>query len=151
MNQTAETFGYPDTLIYEYDHWLVLLREQQVTLGSLVMCTKTDATEFSGLPEEAYTEMGIVTRDIERVLARLFKYEKINYLMLMMVDPHVHFHVLPRYSGTRSVCGLTIKDEGWPGAPQLNKALAINEDTRDKLRNYICNVWKSSTNHSEKR
>ena len=26
-------------------------------------------------------------------------YERINYLMLMMVDPHVHFHVIPRYSG----------------------------------------------------
>ena len=21
-----------------------------------------------------------------------------NYLMLMMVDPHVHFHVIPRYA-----------------------------------------------------
>ena len=43
-NQTAVRFGYPDTLIREYDHWLVLLREPQATLGSLILCEKSDAT-----------------------------------------------------------------------------------------------------------
>jgi diadenosine tetraphosphate (Ap4A) HIT family hydrolase len=40
---------------------------------------------------------------------------KINYLMLMMVDPHVHFHVLPRYEGDRSHGGIEVVDAGWPG------------------------------------
>ena len=37
MNVTMQKFGYPDTLIAEYDHWVVLLRPSQVTLGSLVL------------------------------------------------------------------------------------------------------------------
>ena len=56
--------------------------------------------EFSALPGEAYKEMGAVVADIERALKAAFAYEKINYLMLMMVDPNVHFHVIPRYSET---------------------------------------------------
>jgi len=32
LNDTIRKFGYPDTLIHEYDHWVVLLRPQQVTL-----------------------------------------------------------------------------------------------------------------------
>ena len=36
-NQTAVRFGYPHTLIREYEHWFVLLREPQATLGSLVL------------------------------------------------------------------------------------------------------------------
>ena len=36
-----------------------------------------------------------------------FDHQKINYLALMMVDPHVHFHVIPRYSGSRELEGAT--------------------------------------------
>ena len=61
-NQTAVRFGYPETLIREYEHWLVLLREPQATLGSLVLCAKSGATEFSALPMEAYVEMGTVVK-----------------------------------------------------------------------------------------
>lgn len=141
INQTAVRFGYPDTLIQEYDHWVVLLREQQITLGSIVMCAKSEAKEFSALPESAYSEMRGVIRDIERVLGKAFEYEKINYLMLMMVDPNVHFHVLPRYSGSRSVGGLTITDHGWPAAPQLGKTRDLNPEERDELCSYIRNFW----------
>ena len=47
------------------------------------------------------------TADIERALRATFDHQKINYLALMMVDPHVHFHVIPRYSGSREFEGST--------------------------------------------
>src|SRR3954464_1273390 len=98
MNPTTEKFGYPATLVHELQHWLILLRPAQVTLGSLVLAAKSDATAFSGLPDEAFTEQAEAVRLIERVLADFVAYERINYLVLMMVDPNVHFHVIPRYS-----------------------------------------------------
>lgn len=140
-NQTALRFGYPETLIREYQHWLVLLREPQATLGSLVLCAKSGATEFSALPDEAHIEMGTVVREIEHALKAAFAYDRINYLMLMMVDPNVHFHVLPRYSETRSTCGLTIPDPGWPAMPQLGEALDITSSQRDALKAYISEHW----------
>lgn len=140
-NQTAVRFGYPDTLVREYTHWLVLLREPQATLGSLILCAKSDATEFSALPMEAHTEMGEVVREIEHALKTAFAYEKINYLMLMMVDPNVHFHVIPRYSEPRSACGLTIADPGWPVLPQLGEAQDITPAQREALRAYILKHW----------
>ena len=140
-NQTAVRFGYPETLIREYDHWLVLLRESQVTLGSLVLCAKSGATEFSALPAPAFVEMGTVVRDIEHALKAAFSYDKINYLMLMMVDPNVHFHVIPRYSEARSACGLTIADPGWPVAPQLGEAHDLTPVERERLRTHISNYW----------
>jgi diadenosine tetraphosphate (Ap4A) HIT family hydrolase len=140
-NQTAIRFGYPDTLIREYDHWLVLLRESQATLGSLVLCAKSGATEFSNLPAEAYAEMGTVVRGIEHALKAAFAYDRINYLMLMMVDPNVHFHVIPRYAEARSACGLTIADPGWPLAPQLGEAHQCTAAEREALREHIFNYW----------
>ena len=47
--------------------------------------------------------------------------------MLMMVDPHVHFHVLPRYDGERSGAGLTVADAGWPAQPDLGQAAKLDE------------------------
>lgn len=33
MNETIARFGYPATLVREFDHWLVLARPAQPTLG----------------------------------------------------------------------------------------------------------------------
>ncbi len=140
-NQTTIRFGHPETLIREYQHWVVLLREQQVTLGSLVLCAKSDATAFSDIPIGAFDEMGTVVRDIERVLNAVVNYEKINYLMLMMVDPNVHFHVFPRYAAERSACGLTMPDHGWPGPPKLKEARELTPRERDDLRTHIMSFW----------
>ena len=140
-NQTAVRFGYPDTLIREYDHWLVLLREPQPTLGSLILCEKSDATEFSNISKESFQEMSVVVGDIERALKAAFSYEKINYMMLMMADPNVHFHVIPRYSEPQSACGLTIADPGWPVVPQLGVAQEITPAERDALRAHISGYW----------
>ena len=140
-NQTAIRFGYPQTLIREYEHWLVLLREPQATLGSLVLCAKSEATEFSALSTQAYAEMGPVVGEIEHALKAAFAYDRINYLMLMMVDPNVHFHVIPRYSEAASACGLTIPDPGWPALPQLGEARELTSAQREALITHISKYW----------
>lgn len=127
MNATIEKFGYPATLIAEFDHWLVLLRPAQPTLGSLVLAAKSDATAFGNLPAAAHAELKTVTVAIESALATAVDYARINYLMLMMVDPHVHFHVLPRYEGERSAAGVTVGDAGWPGQPDLGQAVKLDD------------------------
>ena len=127
MNPTIEKFGHPATLIAEYEHWVVLLRPAQPTLGALVLAAKSDATAFGDLPAEAHTELKVATAAIEAALTQAVGYAKINYLMLMMVDPHVHFHVLPRYDGERSGAGLTVGDAGWPGQPDLGQAIKLDE------------------------
>ena len=132
MNQTIEKFGYPDTLIKEFEHWLVLLRPAQVTLGSLVLAAKSDATAYGNLPPEAFTEQAEVVAAIESALRSFTQYERINYLMLMMVDPNVHFHVIPRYSQPRDWNGVEFADAGWPGPAQLGTSIALSsEDIRN--------------------
>lgn len=140
-NQTAVRFGYPDTIVREYEHWLVLLREAQATLGSLILCAKADVKDFSALHREAFFEMGAVVKDIEKALKAAFDYDKINYMMLMMVDPNVHFHVIPRYAEPRSACGLTLPDPGWPALPQLGSAHEVSPAEREALIGHISGYW----------
>jgi diadenosine tetraphosphate (Ap4A) HIT family hydrolase len=119
MNATMRKFGAPATLIRDYEYWSVLLRPGQVTLGSLVLVCKEPATAFSMLSGSAFAELQLITGHIEGVLGRKFNYDKINYLMLMMVDRDVHFHVIPRYEEARIFSGQEFTDHGWPGPPDL--------------------------------
>src|SRR5437764_13205600 len=80
-NSTLIKFGYPDTLIRRYEHWCVLLRPAQVTLGSLVLAALGEARAFSQIPPHAFAELATVTRHIEQGLRAFKPYDKINYLM----------------------------------------------------------------------
>jgi diadenosine tetraphosphate (Ap4A) HIT family hydrolase len=141
MNETIVKFGHPATLLREYRHWIVLLRPQQPTLGSLVLAEKSYARAFSELSAEAFAELGTAVADLEKMLAKAVRYEKINYLMLMMVDPNVHFHVIPRYEGERSGCGLTVPDSGWPKAPALGEAVALDEGQTAQMAEWLKSFW----------
>ncbi|EXS68516.1 HIT family protein [Sphingobium sp. Ant17] len=137
MNETIVKFGWPASLIADYEHWVVLLRPAQPTLGSLVLAAKSEATAFGDLPAEAHAELKSVTGAIEAALRAAVGYQKLNYLMLMMVDPHVHFHVLPRYEGERSGGGMTVRDAGWPGQPDLSAAVTSDAALRDWVASYF--------------
>jgi diadenosine tetraphosphate (Ap4A) HIT family hydrolase len=138
VNATAEKFGYPDNLLAEFDHWLVLLRPAQVTLGSLVLVCTDAASRFGAISAAAGTELVTAVSRIEKALSGAFDYDRINYLMLMMVDPDVHFHVLPRYAGERRFGAETFRDPFWPGPPDVKRALevppAVFAALREELR-----------------
>jgi diadenosine tetraphosphate (Ap4A) HIT family hydrolase len=138
---TLKTFGYPATLVHEYRHWCVLLRPAQVTLASLVMVCKSHETQFSAISDEAFAEMSQVTKDIEANLAAFRKWDKINYLMLMMVDRHVHFHVIPRYGDDQVFEGTVFADAGWPAVPQLGKGVTPEPAVFEKLLSELKAVW----------
>jgi len=144
MNDTIRRFGYPDTLIAEYRHWVVLLRPEQPTLGSLIVAAIGEAKAFAELPAEAFAELRTVVGHVEAALRAAVGYEKINYLMLMMVDPHVHWHVIPRYEGERESDGIAIPDQGWPKAPQLGGALALNSQQTEALGGWLRSQWPTA-------
>jgi diadenosine tetraphosphate (Ap4A) HIT family hydrolase len=124
-NPTAQKFGHPESLVAETASWLVLVRPSQPCLGALVLVCKEPAEAFSELSATAFADLREVVRGVERVLGAAVGYQRINYLMLMMVDRDVHFHVLPRYEGSRSFEGLSFQDEGWPGPPKLSPAVEL--------------------------
>ncbi|MCC6709145.1 MAG: HIT family protein [Gammaproteobacteria bacterium] len=141
VNATMSKFGYPASLVADYAHWVVLLRPQQVTLGALVLVCKEAVTSFGALSPAAGAELVAVGKDIEQALRAAFNHDKINYLMLMMVDPDVHFHVLPRYADTRTCAGQAFTDVAWPGPPRLNEFNATDAAANDAIRAAVRAHW----------
>jgi len=138
---TLVKFGYPKSTIAEFKHWLVLLRPQQVTLASLVLVNRGEEANLSALPEDAFTEMHKAVQAIEAGLRHFRPFDKINYLALMMVDPHVHFHVLPRYAADQQFEGVTFKDAGWPSVPDLKQANPCPETIMNSLRSTLIDAF----------
>lgn len=140
-NETIRKFGYPDTLVREYDHWVVLVRPAQVTVGSLVLAARADATRFPDLPGEAFVELRTVAGDVEQALAGAFGCDKLNYLMLMMVDPHVHYHVIPRYQAPVKVGDRSHPDARWPGPPDVTQALDLAQSELAAIGRRLDEAW----------
>ena len=98
-----------------------------------MLAAKSDARSYGELSAEAFGEQATIVSRIEATLVRFTGHEKINYLMLMMVDPHVHFHVVPRYEGSRSFDDADYPDAGWPGMPALSTAPMLDEGTIGRM------------------
>jgi diadenosine tetraphosphate (Ap4A) HIT family hydrolase len=140
-NATETKFGDPTTRIAQTDHWTVLLRPKQPTFGSLVLICREPVRSFAEVSVEGYTELREVVHCIEATLREVVAYERINYLMLMMVDPDVHFHVIPRYEGSRALGAVEFPDAGWPGPPVLDAAVSPDPATRDALLTQLRDAW----------
>ncbi|MDB5455484.1 MAG: hypothetical protein JWP92_1069 [Caulobacter sp.] len=143
-NPTAEAFGFPRTTVAETEHWLVLVRPKQPTFGSLVLICKEAATAFSELSPAAFADLAHAVGGIERMLSKVVGYAKINYLMLMMVDRDVHFHVIPRYEGVRRHAGRDFPDSGWPAAPALGAAVDLDLDAAEALARELARDWSAA-------
>ena len=133
LKETLKKFGYPGWLVKDYENWLLLCRFRQVTLGSLILICKDEVDAFSKISEKSFAEFPEIVREIEKNLKELFGNDKINYLMLMMADPDVHFHIIPRYSRTREFEGVIFKDKGWPDAPALKEINKVSDGVMHKL------------------
>ena len=142
MKKILENFDYKNFLIKEYKHWILLLRNKQVTLGSMVLIEKDFKKEYGKISTNSHLEFGSIIKNLEITLKNLFGYNKINYLMLMMIDKEVHYHVIPRYSKDVFFEEAKFVDKGWPGLPLLN----YNNDIKKNLKLKLINLIKFEMN-----
>jgi len=143
-NATEAKFGDPVTRIAQTDSWTVLLRPKQPTFGSLVLICREPVQAFAEVSAAGFAELRGIIGKVEAVLRGFVAYERINYLMLMMVDPDVHFHVIPRYNGSRNFGALAFADAGWPGPPALEPAVALDAATIDSLVARLRDAWQAA-------
>ncbi len=101
------------------DHWVLLARKKQVTLGAMVLLVKRHVESIAELNSEEAKDLVSASALAERSV-RNFLPKKVNYLALMMKDPHLHFHLIPRYDGVNKFDGFDFVDDGWPAHPSLN-------------------------------
>jgi diadenosine tetraphosphate (Ap4A) HIT family hydrolase len=105
------------------------------------VCTDP-ARAFSQISVRAFEELAQVTADLDAALTRCFQPDKLNYLMLMMVDPDVHFHVLPRYESAREFAGRAHHDRFWPKPVDLTQPVEPNSALSNAVRDALRAAWR---------
>lgn len=135
-NSFAKKFRVKELLIYESHFWSWSLRPVQSTLGSGILSLKRYAESFSDISLEEGMDLAKISKIVEGRLRKAFNYDKINYLMLMMVDSHLHFHIIPRYSTTVEFENIHWADEGWPALPVLD-TVGVEDVVMSKIKTLL--------------
>lgn len=141
MNNTLYNFNYPSTLLRDFTYWVVLLRPRQITLGSLILASKDKSESLADISVEAFQELKIITKQIDKTLKFNFDFDKINYLAYMMIDNHVHFHVTPRYSTIKKFNEIEFKDVSRPKPPNMSYHQKLSDLDFKKLFIFLSNKW----------
>lgn len=119
LNEFKEKFKVNEYKIHESEYWIWSLRPHQATIGAGILSLRRECLNFSELKPEEFTDLNNIIKIIETTLKKAFDYDVINYLMLMMFDKHVHFHIFPRYEKSVEVMSKTWEDKNWPAIPTL--------------------------------
>lgn len=127
LQEFQEKFRTADLEVLRMEHWTWSVRPAPSTLGAGVLSLNRFAESFGDLTREESSALAEAVRRVESALTRFSAPDRFNYLMLMMVDSHVHFHVIPRYAAERQAAGMDWVDSGWPALPSLND----NADRKD--------------------
>lgn len=127
MYDFANAFHPEKTLIKEFDYWIILVRENQLTLGDVYFVLKSGVPHFSDMRPEEAAELSIAMKWYEDKCRKLFGAVKFNYIAAMMRDDFVHFHAFPRYSSPVSRYGIEWNDDKWPGLVKFGPSVCTPE------------------------
>jgi diadenosine tetraphosphate (Ap4A) HIT family hydrolase len=114
-----EKFRVDQLKIVKTEFWTWSVRPVHSTLGAGILSLNRYCEKLSLISEKEGADFSHIAKLIENTLQKTFQYNKMNYLMLMMVDHHLHYHVIPRYDSARNFAGQEWVDQGWPALPVL--------------------------------
>lgn len=107
----------PEALLLVTRYWRVDLIDNQAYLGRSIVSLKRHAGSISELAPEEWLELKEIINRIEGALKGLFNATAFNWTALMndaykavSPQPHVHFHVWPRYREATDIHGELFND-----------------------------------------
>jgi diadenosine tetraphosphate (Ap4A) HIT family hydrolase len=87
-----------DLRIIELEHSHVILNRDQFFPGYTLLFTKQHVTELFHLNQIVRSQLMEEVSRVAAALDTVFKPTKINYELLGNMVPHIHWHLVPRFS-----------------------------------------------------
>jgi diadenosine tetraphosphate (Ap4A) HIT family hydrolase len=114
--EKLKEYNYGD-LITETEYWVILLAPDQRNLGTCVIALKRFEWDLAGLNDGEWQEFSKIVEKLEYALKAAFNSTMFNWGCLMNSsylkdppDPHVHWHMIPRYKEKTEFAGLIFED-----------------------------------------
>jgi diadenosine tetraphosphate (Ap4A) HIT family hydrolase len=115
------------------DHWTLVLNENQATLGRVFFALNRHETDIAALSEEEVVSLWAFLRETKAALTALFAPDHFNFMFLMNLTPHAHFHIFPRYKEARVFAGQAWTDTRFGDHYDPDEARAVDDATIDAL------------------
>lgn len=97
-------------VILQNDFWTLVLNENQATLGRVFFALSRHETDIAALTDAEVLSLWAFVREAKVALSALFAPSHYNFMFLMNLTPHVHFHIFPRYAQPAEFAGQTFAD-----------------------------------------
>jgi diadenosine tetraphosphate (Ap4A) HIT family hydrolase len=142
LEEFRAKFRVEELKVMKNSSWTWSVRPGQPTLGAGILSLNRYALKLSDVAGEEMQDLADLVRVVETTIQAAFGHNIMNYLMLMMVDHHVHYHVIPRYEETRSFARKEWVDNGWPALPLIGDSQHADDPgllqvIRDRLLNCL--------------
>ena len=115
------------------DHWTLVLNENQATLGRAFFALDRHETDIAALTEDELASLWTFLRETKQALIALFAPDHFNYMFLMNLTPHAHFHIFPRYAAPRDFAGQAWADSRFGDHYDPAESRAVDDATMDAL------------------
>ncbi len=118
-------------VVLRNDFWTLVLNENQATLGRVFFALNRHETDIAALTDAEVLSLWAFVRETKSALTALFTPDHFNFMFLMNLTPHAHFHIFPRYAEPVEFSGQSFPDSRYGGhyAPAESRALdAAAED-----------------------
>ena len=115
------------------DHWTLMLNDNQATLGRVFFALNRHETDVAALTGDELASLWAFLRETKQALTALFAPDHFNFMFLMNLTPHAHFHIFPRYAIAREFAGQTWEDSRFGGHYDPDESRAMDDDTMGAL------------------
>jgi diadenosine tetraphosphate (Ap4A) HIT family hydrolase len=119
-------------LLFETEHWLVLLAPDQRNLGTCVVALKRQEKELSGLNMDEWSDLSLIVKNMELSVKKAFQATMFNWGCLMNSayrddppTPHLHWHFIPRYQNPVHFMNKTFYDPCFGQSTMLNREAPV--------------------------
>ncbi len=100
-------------------HYPTSAAEPEIYPGHLMVEAKRHVVSFGELDENEAAEVGQLIARGSKALSERFAAEHVYVFTIGHMVPHLHVHVVPRYSGTPKEYWGGMKVTEWPGAARV--------------------------------
>jgi diadenosine tetraphosphate (Ap4A) HIT family hydrolase len=120
-------------VVLDNDYWTLVLNENQATLGRVFFALKRHETDITALTADEVASLWTFLGEAKAALTALFAPDHFNYMFLMNLTPHVHFHIFPRYASEREFAEHLWADSRFGDHYDPDETRTIDHATRDAL------------------
>lgn len=126
--------------ITETAHWVVFLNPQQGYLGRCTIAARRHVGDIAELTAQEWSDLHSVLKELEAVIRSSFGAEMFNLTSMMnnayggdSPDPHVHWHLRPRYRRPVEFCGITFTDPQFAKHYDRTHDMTIPEEAKGEI------------------